>query len=305
MRSGSEADPVEDASRAAPGWLEAIHARASWRSFLDEPLSAEARRELAATWESCPTPFPAQLRFAWLDLGGEDARDPKRLGTYGTILGARTYVVGAVRRGPFDLEMFGYALERVILAATRLGLGTCWLGGAFTRGHYAEWFGVRPDEILPAVTPVGKVTRHRSWTDRTLRFTAGSRARRSWDTLFFDARFGRPLRRVPDSPLTMILEAVRVGPSASNRQPWRFVCEDGGACLHLVLRRTPGYRAVSRGALGTVDLQRLDTGIAMCHVDLAAEALGRAGGWTAERPAGLELPPQADYVATWRSAADH
>jgi len=36
-------------------------------------------------------------------------------------------------RGDKNLEDFGYLMEEAILFATGLGLGTCWLGGSFTK----------------------------------------------------------------------------------------------------------------------------------------------------------------------------
>jgi len=53
------------------------------------------------------------------------------------------------------------------------------------------------------------------------------------------------------------LEMLRLGPSASNRQPWRVVKEPGREIFHLYLRRSKGYDKLIKA----VDLQRLDMGI--------------------------------------------
>ena len=79
----------------------------------------------------------------------------KTLGTYGFIKGASVFIVGAVAKGEWAMEDYGYCMEKNILAATHLGLGTCWLGGTFNRSASASRISKRDDEVIPAITPVG------------------------------------------------------------------------------------------------------------------------------------------------------
>ena len=148
---------------------------------------------------------------------------------------------------------------------------------------------------MPCVSPVGhpRVGR-RSFIDATLRRGAGSDARKPWSELFFDGRLGVPLAPAEAGPLETALELLRRAPSASNRQPWRVV--RGADGLHLLLARSPGY-----GRLLAFDLQRVDMGIAMSHLALAASELGRLGSWTAlDPPPDVgPLPPGTSCVATW------
>ena len=46
-------------------------------------------------------------------------------------------------------------MEKAILYATGLGLGSCWLGGTFRRSRFAERISARSDEIVPAVASLG------------------------------------------------------------------------------------------------------------------------------------------------------
>src|SRR5512137_726052 len=90
----------------------------------------------------------------------------------------------------------------------------------------------------------------------------------------------------------------RLGPSASNKQPWRIVRE--GDRWHFYLQRTPRYAAVGIGKLIRIaDIQRIDLGIAMCHFELTAAELGLAGQWQIGDP-GLEMPDDlTEYTASW------
>jgi len=265
--------------------------RTSIRTFRSGPLPADRRRLLE---EACSAlregPLGTPCRFLLLDRGAAAGSSPggERLGTYGVIRGASTYLAGAAVRGSFALLDFGYLFEMLVLKATELGLGTCWLGGTFRRSDFERALQLKDHEMLPAVSPVGPPARRRSLLDRLFRLGAGSRSRRPWDTLFFDDR-GMPLSpgQLPRHHREA-LEMLRLAPSASNRQPWRVLAV--GEQVHLYLQRTPGYHRA-----GGMDLQRLDVGIAMAHFELALRAAdpGKAGRGRWEPPGPVEPPDQA------------
>ena len=194
------------------------------------------------------------------------------------------------------MEDFGYAGEQIVLVATGLGLGTCWLGGTFRRSRFAERLALRPGEKMPCVLSVGIPAGRRSLVDRISRLGAGSDRRLPWGRLFFDGGWDRPLDEEAAGAYRTPLEMVRLAPSASNRQPWRVVRQ--GQAWHFFLQRTPGYHAVSEPLSSGNDLQRVDMGIAMCHFELTARDLGLEGRWVV---AGEEVagPGPAEYVVSW------
>jgi hypothetical protein len=277
---------------------ELIGRRYSCRTYLERPIAAADRDALTAFMATRTRgPLGSATRFGLIAASPDDAGALRRLGTYGFIKGATGYIVGAVRKGPGDLEDYGYLLEEVILEATRIGLGTCWLGGTFTRSSFTSRFGgVRRDETIPAVVSTGYpgddgAARIRERELGTRRFPPAE--------LFFSGEFGRPLGPVADG-YGEALEAVRMGPSATNKQPWRVVRR--GDDWHFFLVRTRGYGKGSPffKLLRIADLQRVDLGIAMCHFELVARASGLTGSWVVEDP-GLALPgPGIEYTATWR-----
>jgi len=279
---------------------ELIDARYSCRTYRDEPIAAAARADLAAHLAAHTVgPFGSQARFAVVAAAPGDPDALRRLGTYGFIKGATGFLVGAVRRGPRDHEDYGYLVERAILHATGLGLGTCWLGGTFTKGRFAARLGgLRGDEIMPAVVSLGY-----PGDDGTARIherETGSR-RLPASSLFFDGLFGAPLELAPEDPFAAVLEGVRMAPSASNKQPWRVV--RSGADWHFYLQRTRGYGKGSAlfAVLRLADLQRVDLGIALCHFELAARERGLAGRWLLAEPDLGPLGTGLEYTATWRS----
>jgi hypothetical protein len=138
-----------------------------------------------------------------------------------------------------------------------------------------------------------------------MRLGVSADRRLPWKRLFFDGGFGRPLTREIAGAYAVPLEMVRLGPSASNRQPWRIVRDvDGGRSdWHFCLQRSRWYGGGAIGGLlGSADLPRIDMGIAMCHFDLAAGELGLKGAWKVKEPQ-IEKPDATiEYIASWVEA---
>ncbi len=275
--------------------MEAIRKRVSCRTYDGRVPDGRTKGQLRDFFhENNRGPFGNNLRFGLIDLMEAERAELKSLGTYGVIKGAALFIVGAVKKGPRAMEDFGYGMERNILFATALGLGTCWLGGTLNRAGFARKIGLTKDELMPAISPVGYPAGKRSLTDRAFRFMAKSGMRKPWEELFFDEKPGNPLVKERAGSLGEALEALRIGPSASNRQPWRVVRE--GAAFHFFLQRTPGYDRMT----GEIRLQEVDMGIALCHFELAAMASGIRGIWQESRP--VFDPGPLEYVVTWAKA---
>lgn len=272
--------------------IETINQRISCRTYSNKPIEP-AKTEALTDYlkQNTVSPFGSEVRFRLLDFSHLNTDETKTLGTYGVIKGADHFMVGAVCHRDKSMEDFGYCMEKNILKATSLGLGTCWLGGTFNRSGFAEKINLFESELLPAVSPVGYPSDKRSLTDRFFRFSAGSNRRMSWRQLFFDGDTDTPLSEESAGPYEKPLSCVRIGPSASNMQPWRIIKNNND--FHFYLRRTPGYKAF----LGHIKLQNIDMGIAMCHFELSSVELGLKGHWQIDDP---RIPAsEMEYIASW------
>jgi hypothetical protein len=279
--------------------VETITRRFSCRTFSGEALDEGARAALEEAAAAVRAgPFGSRLRFGLAAVAAADSAALKRLGTYGTIRGASAFILGAAEPGGLYLEDFGYAMERLILHATALGLGTCWLGGFFTRGSFSRRIGAGRGERIPAVTAVGRIADLEAAQDGFIRRRVGGSRRKPWEEFFRDGGFGTPLSREAAGEYATPLEMARLAPSASNRQPVRIV--RSGASWHFFIQRAPGYLPrFARALTGIEDLQRVDSGIAMCHFELTARELGLPGRWVVNPPS-LALPDGlTEYSATW------
>ncbi len=259
--------------------MEAMQRRISVRTYEDRPVDADVRRELEQ-YIAAQTmgPFGRSVRLTLLDASHDSAAQLRQYGVYGMIKGAKLFLAGAVERGEGAMEDYGYCVESAILRATELGLGTVWLGGTFSRGTFAQKLALRDSEALPAITPVGYAAEKVSLRDNLVRAVAGSRKRKPFGELFLDGAAGMPLSEQVAGPYAQVLQAVRMGPSASNKQPWRVI--RGADAFHLCLQEDKAYNHIIPGVL----LQNLDMGIAMRHFELAAQELGLASQWRFEKP---------------------
>ena len=273
----------------------AINNRVSVRSYADRPIEPNEKQELIKLLQSTREgPFGNEVRFTLIDLSEMERKEIKGLGTYGFISGATLFIVSSIKDDVRAMEDVGYCFEKVILNATNMGLGTCWMGGTFRRANFANRINIREDEIIPAVSPIGYQHDKKTIREKLIRRFAGSDHRKPWEDLFFDGDMNKPLLMDSAGEYMVPLECVRLGPSASNNQPWRIVYSRQQGMFHFYLKRTRGYDKL----YGRVDLQRIDMGIAMCHFELSSREKGLSGAWEVMKPS-LDMG-NAEYIVTWK-----
>jgi hypothetical protein len=268
-----------------------IKSRISVRTYEPQKLDESTKKNLSSYLENLKGPFAGKVRFKRID-STTALNSNIKLGTYGIIRGASSYVASAIEKSDMNLVELGYELESFVLYAASLGLGTCWMGGTFKKGEFARAMELKEEELLPIVTPIGYPAKNEGLVGTMMRRLAGSRNRKPWDELFFDGSFNKKLTQGDANTYSEALEMVRLAPSASNKQPWRIVKEMDK--LHFYLQHTKGYSS----ALG-FDMQRIDIGIAMCHLDLALKEAGIEGVWEKNDPGIKGIDDLTEYIVTW------
>jgi len=254
-------------SRKRGEWvLDAIQRRVSVRSYADRPVERALLDRLLefASGADRLTDNPPRIDLV---SGVERARSilTYMVGSYGLVQNPPALLVGVLPQES-DLARLdlGYVLEQVVLEATRVELGTCWVTGSYDAGRAAGAVGLSPGEVAAAVCALGYPTES-GWGrlhSRIVRRLAGGHRRKPLAEIVFSGRWGRRWEPAGADPkLVAALEHARLAPSASNRQPWRFVVRPSGVVLGLV-RPAP-----------------IDGGIVMAHFALASAALGYEGRW--------------------------
>lgn len=189
-----------------------------------------------------------------------------------------------------DGEKLGYYGEKLVLYATHLGLGTCWVASTYekatTRADLSGGENMRLWDVIPLGYAMAKTPLKQKLMRETLRKTDKKPAKLVNSDV--------PFAQLPEWFRTCV-HAVIAGPSAINGQPVVFTYGEGtGAAGTAEVASTAGAAGTAEVAdAGSAtapvisadvpdykrDVQMNDLGIAKLHFQLAAEAAGINGTW--------------------------
>ncbi len=236
---------------------EAMEKRKSRRSYLPQVIDAQKMRVLHETIKGFN--LKSGLVMELIPDGSEAFHGLRK--SYGMFTGVRTIIaLKGKAADPHLKEKAGYYGELAVLEATRLGLGTCWVGGTFDKG--STLFSLKKDESLVCVITVGLTPKEQTAHEKIIYTLAHGRPK-ALERLYHAE--GEP----PAWFLTGV-KAAALAPSAANTQPVRFRYSAEGASASVL--DTGGFRLV-------------DLGIAKAHFALAANgafAFGNGGKFTKE-----------------------
>ena len=247
--------PTDDAALLAR-WWDAIFHRVSVRSFDPQPIPESFLHRLTKTIDLLQKAAPSARAV----ILGDEPRDILRGAAYGLFVGAQGYIalLGSPKEERID-QQIGYLGEGLVLEATALGLGTCWVGGMFRASKMAKKL-ASPGERVYAIIPLGYPASRQGYGHRVLKGLARSKGRKDLATIC-------PFFHQAPPWVKAGVETARLAPSAMNRQPWRFTLQDDRVILTAAGIDTP---FVSK---------KLDCGIALFHFELGARHAGWEGHW--------------------------
>ncbi len=186
----------------------------------------------------------------------------------------QAFVVGITGRDKKSYLDYAYQLERIVLELTKIGIGTCWLGGHFRGKKLLKWSNILddPKQIIPAVSSLGyKSDKQRFYEPLMIKMTKMHK-RKEWDEIFFYESFNTPLTDQTVGDLKTVFKMVRMAPSARNNQPWRLLLKNNS--IHFYIYAIKEERTT----------QSLDIGIAMYHLESSLSESGKAGKFTINEP---------------------
>lgn len=267
-----------------------VEKRKSIRTYVPRPLRDEDREKLMAYAAAIENPFEVPVRIELIETAASE--EPKKLGTYGVIKGAGQFLAIAVPKEKLGLEAAGYSLEQLVLYATSLGLGTCWLAGTLNREGFTRAMRAGEDEWMPAITPVGYPAERPSFHEQLMRSSMKASQRKPWEELFFRDDCRTPMSRGEAGDYAEALELLRLGPSATNSQPWRVAAEE--TAFHF-------YAVVGKAAPedNPPAVQRIDGGIGACHFHLAAREMDLPGRFVTVPDRRYGAPEGWRYLFSW------
>jgi nitroreductase len=277
--------------------IETIRKRQSIRTYETENITAAHRKEIndyLNNEQNLIGPFEKKSRIELIQVTDNVTDKGIKLGTYGFIKNPSAYLVGITENNQISLLDFAYTFQKLVLFLTELGIGTCWMGGTFSRISFERELQMSDSDFIPGITPIGYPSQKQRVFDKAVRLVVKADNKKHWEKLFYETNFENALTKEKAGLLEVPIEMVRLGPSASNKQPWRLVVSEDRKVCHFYIEHTPNYST----KLG-YDMQLLDMGIAMCQFDLACQELNIGGIWRVADPEINLLSKETEYIVSW------
>ena len=268
---------------------ETIKKRCSVRTFEPKSLLPADKEKLLHYMETLSNPFGAAVNLHIAEKGLNDKGE--KLGTYGVIKGANTFLGVSIPQNESELLAAGYEFENLILYATDMGLGTVWLAATFSRDSFSSAMKIGKDDYFIAISPVGYPSDRPTVKEKLMRKTLKASSRKPWAELFFDERFHTPLTPERAGNYSAPLEMLRLAPSATNAQPWRVL--KSGNAYHFY--ETHKKNVSQDEAM----IKQVDLGIGLSHFHQTALEIGLKGRFEEISEASDMAPEDFYYMISW------
>ena len=217
-------------------WHDAIFARSSVRTYTGAP----DKEQLDRLGVLC-------RKLSWQGITVRMFKGPGLKGIKGTDVYA---VVVAKKNTPMELE--GFMGEALVLEATAMGLGTCWLGAMFYPEIISRNVNLQNDEVVHCVIALGKCAQKAA-------------AHKRKDVVKLCGKSEEELAALGVWQKDAVL-AARIAPSAINLQPWKIEADKTSVSILEASTLVKKYAP-------------LDRGIAMLHAAVGAYHAGREAAW--------------------------
>jgi len=268
--------------------IEIIIKRRSVRTYTRKKVEQEKKQILKNEMKNLKG---KNFRFELIDF---DFEEGIKLGTYGIIKGASTFIIGIFdKKWAKDKNIaldFGYAFEEMVLKSTDLGLGTCWMAATFNEKDIMKIVSLADNEQVVMISPIGYGDKIRGM-EKLTRFVAKSDKRKPWEELFFNKDFNTSLSKREAGKYEQVLDMVRLAPSAANTQPWRILKTNKTYDIYTAKTSF----AEKEGQ--KININYNDIGIAKAHFEYSSKQKGLKGHWIKNDN---DKEEKFTYVCSWQ-----
>ena len=221
---------------------DAIHKRQSRRKYISKAMEHECVEMLQSTIDAFRKADNVKMQLV---LNNGDAFNGFRK-SYGLLSGVQNYIALIARSDDvLTMEKLGYYGECLVLQATNMGLGTCWVAGFDRSSCEAD---LQENEQVVCAITVGYAPEMLSTKERAIRWGTHKKTKSVEQMYISDTP--------PPEWFIKGMKAVQKAPSAVNRQPVVFAYENGkvSAAVDDILGESKAF----------------DLGIAKLHFELGA-----------------------------------
>lgn len=236
-------------------WIDSVKYRTSRRTYIDEPLK---RKDINKVKELISRiNEESGLNFKFIE-------DCSKLfkgfsASYGMIKGLNSCIalVGNTNIDNYKTKS-GYYGEVLVLEATRMNLGTCWIGGTYDKKECKKYIDINQDEEIICVIAVGEVLKDKSTREKLI--SKMSKGKKTVDEILLE----RDVELLPNWIKEGVSFATKA-PSALNKQPVRYSFSQNLVKAYTISDKY-GY-------------EDIDLGISMLHFELGAKSQSYNGNW--------------------------
>ncbi len=217
-------------------------------------------------------------------------------GYFGKVIKAPHYICIIADEKEGYLESAGYLTERLVLMATKLGLGTCWIEISNYDDMIKESLEIKQEGMLIALLAIGypkteaKVLKMNDTTKKDsllpltdfgypnmdIEFTEKPLSGRlSIEDIVYLKEWGKraTVDDLEDRGMAEVFYYMRLAPSWGNRQPWKFIID--GSKVVLAVKDDED--------LASTKTSKIEAGIAMLYFELMVHEMGLPGEWHLEK----------------------
>ncbi|MDD3123629.1 MAG: nitroreductase family protein [Candidatus Izemoplasmatales bacterium] len=222
---------------------EAIYVRQSCRNFNENQIETEKSEILNTAIEKINKESGLRVQL----IQNDKLAFSKFLKSYGLFKGVSNFIALVGKRNDKNLdELVGYYGQKLVLLATTLELGTCFVGGTYDKSYTLKY--CKEDEIIVLVIAIGNRAEKETNFQNMIR-QISYRKNKPYTSFIESNSF------IEDWIVSGV-KAVSMGPTAVNRQGISLAYKDSELTIHIN----------KKGSLDHVDL-----GIAKANFEIEVE----------------------------------
>lgn len=269
--------------------INSIKQRKSSRTFTSECLKVSDLKKLQEFINENKTGIDNEsVDFSIVQKN--DSEKPMKL-TYGLLKGNKTYIIGKSDLTPASRLNYGYLLEKIVLKATDLNLGSCWIG-MFDKEYFSD-INIENGAVIPGIVVVGYSTDKMPTMENLIRKSVKADKRKPWNELFFSYETNEILKTGSIQPYVETLEMTRLAPSSGNTQPWRIFYSSTTNEFHF-------FKKITNKNYELSGMHDIDMGIAMCHFELVSKKNNLKGAWLKHSLENIKTIDDLQYIISWK-----
>ncbi|MCT4562875.1 MAG: nitroreductase family protein [Maledivibacter sp.] len=250
-----------------------------------------------------------KMDFGFMDNGKEAFEKLDGLvGYFGKFIKAPHYIYITSEVEDGYLENAGYLGEELILRATDLGLGSCWIEVSENISKVKDILDIQEDRDIIGLLAIGypkkgskvagmydvkgksvsPLTQY-GYPNIDIKYADAPVSERiSIEDMAYIKDWGKKatIDDLENRGMAEVFYYMRLAPSWGNRQPWKFIIDGERIVL-----------AVSKDEKITERTAKIEAGIAMLYFELMIHQVGIPGGWILEKPEKNYNIPRSYFVA--------